>query len=135
MKRKCRVLVTKIGMDGHDLGAKTVAKILSDGGIEVIYLGKFQTPESIVNAAVAEDVDVIGISALSPNYITLIPMVIDLLKERNVSNLKVILGGVVPEPFASRILEHGVSRIFGPHSTSEDIKKFIVGLTKGSDTI
>jgi len=124
-KRKIRVLITKIGLDGHDLGAQLIAKILRDAGMEVIYLGKFQTPKRIVSAVISESVDIIGISVLSPNHILLIPEMTDLLKKHDMSHVKVIVGGIVPEPFASQIIEHGVNKIFAHHSTSEDIINYI----------
>jgi len=124
--RKIRVLITKIGLDGHDLGAQLIAKILRNAGMEVIYLGKFQTPERIVSAAISESVDIIGISVLSPNHILLIPQVTGLLQKQGMNHIKVIVGGIVPEPFASQIMEHGVNKIFGHHSTSEEIINYIM---------
>ncbi|MFH1350768.1 MAG: cobalamin-dependent protein [Pseudomonadota bacterium] len=119
------MLVTKIGLDGHDLGAKWVAKVLSNAGMEVVYLGKFQTPERVVEAAIAEDVDIIGISVLSPNHSLLIPKVIGLLKGKNIDNIHIIVGGIVPEPDTQKLMRSGVGRIFGHHSTSEEIIGYI----------
>jgi len=123
--RKIRVLITKIGLDGHDLGAQLIARILRDAGMEVIYLGKFQTPERIVSATISESVDIIGISVLSPNHTLLIPKVTELLRKHGMNHVKVIVGGIIPEPFASQIMEHGVNKIFGHHSTSEEIINYI----------
>lgn len=102
-----------------------VASILRDAGMEVIYLGKFQMPENIVKAAIQEDVDVIGISCQSPNHILLIPDVVRLLRENDVNDILVIAGGIIPEPYATQLKSSGVSEIFGPNTSSEQIVECI----------
>ena len=122
---KIKILLTKIGLDGHDRGIKVVASILRDAGMEVVYLGKFQMPENIVQAAIQEDIDVIGISCQSPNHILLIPKVIQLLRENDVNDVLVIAGGIIPKPYASQLKSSGVSEIFGPNTSSEEIVDYI----------
>ena len=123
--KKIKVIVTKIGLDGHDRGMKVVATILRDAGIEVIYLGKFQMPEDIVKAAIQEDVDVIGISCQSPNHILLIPQVIRLLRENDINDILVVAGGIIPEPYCSQLKSSGVNEIFGPNTSSQEIVDYI----------
>ena len=126
--RKIRVIVSKIGLDGHDVGAKVVSSLLRDAGMEVIYLGKFQTPEMIVETALQENVDVIGLSCHSPNHVRLIPRMMDLLMERDLQNIVVIVGGSIPEPFATELKRMGVSEIFGPGTMTEKIIETITSL-------
>ncbi|MGQ9619329.1 MAG: cobalamin B12-binding domain-containing protein, partial [Candidatus Aminicenantia bacterium] len=124
-KRKIRVLIAKPGLDGHDRGAKVVARALRDAGFEVIYTGLRQTPEQIVNTAVQEDVDVIGISILSGAHNALFPRIMELLKEKGMRNVIVIAGGIIPEvdiPFLKSI---GIEEIFLPGTSTEDIINFI----------
>jgi len=123
--RKIKVIVTKIGLDGHDRGMKVVATILRDAGIGVIYLGKFQMPEDIVKAAIQEDVDVIGISCQWPNHILLIPEVLRLLKENDIDDVLVVAGGIIPEPYSSQLKSSGVNEIFGPNTSSQQIVDYI----------
>jgi methylmalonyl-CoA mutase, C-terminal domain len=123
--KKIKVIVTKIGLDGHDRGLKVVATILRDAGLEVIYLGKFQMPEDIVKAAIQEDVDVIGISCQSPTHILLIPQLINLLKENNIDDILVVAGGIIPEPYCSQLKSGGVHQIFGPNTPSKEIVDYI----------
>lgn len=119
--RKIRVVISKIGLDGHDVGAKVISTMLRGAGIEVIYLGKFQTPEMIVEAALEENADVIGLSCLSPNHVRLIPKMMDLLKERGMEDIVVVVGGTVPDPYPAELKAVGVTEVFGPGTMSEKI--------------
>src|SRR5215472_18123063 len=112
--RKIRVLIAKPGLDGHDRGAKVVARALRDGGMEVIYAGLRQTPEAIVESAVEEDVDLIGLSCLSGAHMALFPRVLALLKERKVRNVPVFAGGIIPDEDATRLRKMGIRAVFGP---------------------
>jgi len=125
MKRKLRVLVAKPGLDGHDRGAKVVANALRDAGMEVIYTGLHQTPELIAEAAVQEDVDVIGLSILSGAHMTIFPKILELLKEKGAEHIKVIGGGIVPEEDIAELESMGVAKIFGPGTDTRDIVKFL----------
>jgi methylmalonyl-CoA mutase C-terminal domain/subunit len=120
-----RVLVAKPGLDGHDRGAKVVARALRDAGMEVIYLGLHQTPEQIVEAAVDEDVDVIGLSILSGAHMTIFPRVIDLLKEKDASDIVLVGGGIIPPEDAERLEAMGVKKLFGPGTTTSEIVEFV----------
>ncbi len=122
---KIRVLIAKPGLDGHDRGAKVVARSLRDAGYEVIYTGLRQTPEAIVATAVQEDVDAIGVSILSGAHNTVFPRIIELLKEKNASDIKVFGGGVIPETDIPGLLKCGVGRIFTPGTPTEDVVKFL----------
>lgn len=124
-KRKIRVLIGKLGLDGHDRGAKIIATALSEAGMEVIYTGILQTPEKVVNAALQEDVDVIGLSSLAGAHETLIPRVIDLLSEKGVSDIMVLAGGIIPAEDATRLKEYGVAEVFGPGTNTRDVIAFI----------
>ncbi|HRE48567.1 MAG TPA: cobalamin B12-binding domain-containing protein [Aggregatilineales bacterium] len=124
-ERKIRVLVAKPGLDGHDRGAKVVARALRDAGMEVIYTGLRQTPEMIVEAALQEDVDVIGLSILSGAHMALIPRIMELMKANDLSDVKVILGGIVPDDDLPVLKAMGVSGVFGPGANTEDIAKHI----------
>ena len=123
--RKIRVLVAKPGLDGHDRGAKVIARALRDAGMEVIYTGLRQTPEMIAAAALQEDVDAVGVSILSGAHNTLCPRIISLLREQGMNNCLVIVGGIVPEDDIPRLKEEGVSAIFLPGTSTQDIVKFI----------
>ena len=125
MQRKIRVLVGKPGLDGHDRGAKVVAAALRDAGMEVIYTGLHQTPEMIVNAAVQEDVDAIGLSIMSGAHMTLFPAVIDLLRESKAGDIEVFGGGIIPDDDIPRLKQLGVSEIFTPGSSTQDIVQWI----------
>jgi len=114
-----------LGLDGHDRGAKIVARALRDAGMEVIYTGLRQTPEQIVNAALQEDVDVIGLSILSGAHMTLVPAVIRLMKENKMNDVLVVLGGIVPDVDIPKVKEMGVSEIFLPGSPTTEIIEFI----------
>ena len=125
MERKIRVLVAKPGLDGHDRGAKIVARALRDAGMEVIYTGLHQTTEMIVETAVQEDVDVIALSLLSGAHMTLFTDVTKLLKEKKMEDVLVVGGGVIPEDDIPELKKAGVSGIFGPGTHTETIVKFI----------
>lgn len=120
-----RVLVAKPGLDGHDRGAKVIARALRDAGMEVIYTGLRQTPEMIVNAAVQEDVDCIGLSILSGAHNAIIPRVMALLKERGAEDILVVLGGTIPEQDIAALEEKGVAAVFGPGTSLEAVVRFI----------
>jgi len=123
--RKLRILVAKPGLDGHDRGAKIIARALRDAGMEVIYTGLHQTPEMIVNAAVQEDVDAIGLSIMSGAHMTLFPAVLELLKESKASDIDVFGGGIIPDDDIPRLKDLGVSEIFTPGSSTQDIVQWI----------
>lgn len=126
MERKIRVFLCKPGLDGHDRGVLIVGQALRDAGMEVIYSGLKQTPENLVEAAIQEDVDVVGISLLSGAHMALIPRVTELLNKRGAGDVLVIAGGVIPADDAeSLVLEHGVSRVFGPGTNTADIVGFV----------
>lgn len=120
-ERKIRVLIAKPGLDGHDRGAKVVARALRDAGMEVIYSGLRQTPEMIAEAALQEDVDVVGISILSGAHMTLVPRVLELLKANGQEHVKVFLGGIIPNEDVSHLEEMGVAHIYGPGTLTKDI--------------
>jgi len=125
MERKIRVLVAKPGLDGHDRGAKVVARALRDAGMEVIYTGLHQTAEMIVEAAVQEDVDVIGLSLLSGAHMTLFVDVANLLKKKGVDDVLVVGGGIIPEEDAPKLKKAGIASVFGPGTPCEEIVDFI----------
>ncbi len=125
MGRQIRVLVAKPGLDGHDRGAKVVASALRDAGMEVIYTGLHQTPERIVEAAVQEDVDVVGLSILSGAHMTLFPKVVDLLTREGMGDVLVIGGGIIPEPDHAELTKRGIRKIFGPGTPTPDIVTYI----------
>ena len=115
-----RVLVAKVGLDGHDRGIKVVARLLRDAGMEVVYTGLFQTPESVASAAIQEDVNVVGLSMLSGAHLTLAPLVVDALRERG-SDIPVVLGGIVPPRDEEELRAAGVAAVFGPGASAEQI--------------
>lgn len=115
-----RVLVAKVGLDGHDRGVKVVARILRDAGMEVIYTGLFQTPETVASAALDEDVDVVGLSMLSGAHMTLAPLVVQALRKRNIST-PVVIGGIVPPRDVQELLSAGVAGVIGPGATIEEV--------------
>jgi methylmalonyl-CoA mutase C-terminal domain/subunit len=125
MSRPIRVLVAKPGLDGHDRGAKVVAAALRDAGFEVIYTGLRQTPESIVDAAVQEDVDAIGVSIHSGAHMTLIPRILALLRERGAGHVLVTGGGIIPPDDASRLEAMGVGRLFGPGTPTRELVEYL----------
>ena len=120
-----RVLVAKPGLDGHDRGAKVVAKALRDAGMEVIYTGLRQTPEQIVETAIQEDVDLIGLSCLSGAHMTLFPKVMELLQAKGVKDILVTGGGIIPMEDVPRLKKAGIAEVFGPGTTSGEIINFI----------
>jgi methylmalonyl-CoA mutase, C-terminal domain len=124
-ERKLRILVAKPGLDGHDRGAKIIARALRDAGMEVIYTGLHQTPEMIVNAAVQEDVDAIGMSIMSGAHMTLFPAVIDLLKGSQATDIAVFGGGIIPDDDIPKLKKLGVTEIFTPGSSTQDIVQWI----------
>jgi methylmalonyl-CoA mutase C-terminal domain/subunit len=123
--RKIRVLVAKPGLDGHDRGAKVIARALRDAGMEVIYTGLRQTPEMIAAAALQEDVDAVGVSILSGAHNTLCPRIVQLLREKGLDDCLVLVGGIVPKEDIVRLKELGVAEIFLPGTSTEDIVKFL----------
>ena len=127
MTKPIRVLVAKPGLDGHDRGAKVIARALRDAGMEVIYTGLRQTPEMIVNAALQEDVQVIGLSILSGAHNAIVPRVMELLREKDMADVKVIVGGIVPDEDAQSLKQQGVAAVFQPGASLEAIVSFIRG--------
>lgn len=125
MDRPIRVLVAKPGLDGHDRGAKVIARSLRDAGMEVIYTGLRQTPEQIVAAAIQEDVDVVALSILSGAHNHLFPKVVNLLKEEGVDDMLIIGGGVIPEDDIPFLIESGVESVFTPGTPTKDVVEFI----------
>ena len=125
MERKIRVLIGKPGLDGHDRGAKVVASALRDAGMEVIYTGLHQTPEMIVEAAIQEDVDVVGLSILSGAHMTLFPKIIAMLRERGAEDIMVVGGGIIPEDDAAELARQGVAAVFTPGAPTTEIVDFI----------
>jgi methylmalonyl-CoA mutase C-terminal domain/subunit len=124
-ERTLRILVGKPGLDGHDRGAKIIARAFRDAGFEVIYTGLHQTPEQIVAAAIQEDVDCVGLSILSGAHNTLLPRVCQLFKEKNATDIKVFGGGVIPEDDIPALKAAGISEVFTPGTSTEDIVKWI----------
>ena len=126
MERKIRVLIAKPGLDGHDRGAKVIARALRDAGMEVIYTGLQQTPQMVVDAALEEDVDAIGLSILSGAHMTLLPRIVQLLHAADASDILVIAGGIISAADAETLQrEHGIAHIFGPGTTMQEIVAFI----------
>jgi methylmalonyl-CoA mutase C-terminal domain/subunit len=123
--KKIRVLIAKPGLDGHDRGAKVVARALRDAGMEVIYTGLRQTPEMIVEAALQEDVDVVGLSILSGAHMALFPRIINLLKENGLNGVLVVAGGIIPDEDVPALKELGIRGIFGPGTSTQEVVKFI----------
>lgn len=125
MNRPVRVLVAKVGLDGHDRGAKVIATALRDAGMEVIYTGLRQTPEMVVNAALQEDVDAIGISILSGAHMTVFPRIIQLMKEKEMNDVLLTGGGIIPEDDMKILNEMGAGKLFAPGTTTSDIAEYI----------
>jgi methylmalonyl-CoA mutase C-terminal domain/subunit len=131
-----RVLVAKPGLDGHDRGAKVIARALRDAGMEVIYTGLRQTPEMIVNAALQEDVQVIGLSILSGAHNAIVPRVLELLREKDMGDVKLIIGGIVPDEDAQELKRQGVAAVFQPGASLDSIVQFIRSATEDrQDTV
>jgi methylmalonyl-CoA mutase C-terminal domain/subunit len=126
MKEKIRVLIAKPGLDSHDRGAKVVARALRDAGMEVIYTGLRQTPEQIAETALQEDVDVIGLSILSGAHKALFPKIMELLKEKGLTDVMVFAGGIIPEEDIAELKRLGIKEIFGPGTSTERIIQFVL---------
>ena len=124
-ERKVRILVAKPGLDGHDRGAKVVARALRDAGFEVIYTGLHQTPEQIVETAIQEDADAVGISILSGAHMTLVPRILEGLKENGIDDVVVVVGGTIPTEDASELKEKGVAAVFTPGAPTSEIVDFL----------
>ena len=131
MSSKIRVLVAKPGLDGHDRGAKVVVRGLRDLGMEVVYLGLRVSPEQIVEAAVQEDVDVVGLSCLSGAHMSLFPKTMELLRKKGPKDLVVVAGGIIPEKDIPQLKEAGIAEVFGPGTSIDTIAKFITTKTGG----
>ena len=130
-ERKIRVLVAKPGLDGHHRGAKVVARALRDGGMEVIYTGLRQTPEMIAEAALQEDVDVVGLSILSGAHMILAPRILELLRANGQENVKIFIGGIIPDEDVPRLKKMGVAGVYGPGASTEQIVADIREATEG----
>lgn len=125
MNRPIRVLVAKVGLDGHDRGAKVIASFLRDAGMEVIYTGLRQTPEMVVNAALQEDVDAIGISILSGAHMTVFPKIVQLMKEKGLNNVLLTGGGIIPDKDMEKLYEKGVGKLFPPGTDTNQVVSYI----------
>ncbi|MDE3090675.1 MAG: cobalamin B12-binding domain-containing protein [Chloroflexota bacterium] len=123
--RPIRVLIAKPGLDGHDRGAKVVARALRDAGMEVIYTGIRQTPEMIAEAALQEDVDVVGLSILSGAHIDLFPRIVDLLKQKGLNDVLLVCGGIIPDEDMAMLGRMGFAGVFGPGTFTQDVARFI----------
>jgi len=132
-ERKIRVLVAKPGLDGHDRGAKVVARALRDAGMEVIYTGIRQTPEMIAEAALQEDVDIVGLSILSGAHMALCPRIIELLRAQEMDDVIVLLGGIIPDEDVEPLKQLGVRGVFGPGTSTHDIIDFIRHATQAKE--
>jgi methylmalonyl-CoA mutase cobalamin-binding domain/chain len=120
-----RVVLAKVGLDGHDRGVKVVARALRDAGMHVIYAGLWQTPEAVVRAVIDEDADWLGLSLLSGAHMTLVPRVLELLREAGLADVGVLVGGIIPETDVPRLLEMGVARVFGPGTALDEIVDYL----------
>jgi methylmalonyl-CoA mutase C-terminal domain/subunit len=127
MARKIRVVIAKAGLDGHDRGAKIIARALRDAGMEVIYTGLHQTPEQIVETAIQEDADAVGISILSGAHMTLVPRVVDGLRDAGADDVLVVVGGTIPRDDADELRRRGVAEVFTPGAPTSDIVEFLRG--------
>jgi methylmalonyl-CoA mutase, C-terminal domain len=125
MNERLRVLVAKPGLDGHDRGAKVIARAFRDAGFEVIYTGLRQTPEQIVNAALQEDADVVGLSVLSGAHMTLCPRIMELIKKEGLDEVLVVVGGIIPDQDVIKLKEYGVAEVFQPGASTEDIIAYV----------
>ena len=134
MNRPIRILVAKVGLDGHDRGAKIIATALRDVGMEVIYTGLRQTPEMVVNAALQEDVDAIGISILSGAHLTVFPKIIALMKEKGMNDVLLTGGGIIPEDDKTKLTEIGVGELFAPGTATSEISTYIKNWVKKNRT-
>jgi methylmalonyl-CoA mutase cobalamin-binding domain/chain len=120
-----RVVLAKVGLDGHDRGIKVVARALRDAGMQVIYAGLWQTPEAVVRAVADEDAGWLGLSILSGAHMTLVPRVLDLLREAGLGHVGILVGGIIPEPDVPKLLDMGVARVFGPGTALPEIVDFL----------
>jgi len=125
MNERLRVVVAKPGLDGHDRGAKVIARAFRDAGFEVIYTGLRQTPEQIVNAALQEDADVVGLSVLSGAHMTLCPRIMELMKKEGLDEVLVVVGGIIPDHDIEKLKAIGISEVFQPGASTEDIVTYI----------
>src|SRR5690348_2421406 len=125
MAGRVRVVIAKVGLDGHDRGAKVIARALRDAGMEVIYTGLHQTPEQVVETAIQEDADAVGISILSGAHMTLVPRIVDLLRERGAEDVLVVVGGTIPAEDADELKAQGVAAIFTPGAPTSEIVDFL----------
>src|SRR5688572_17378137 len=128
-----RVVLAKVGLDGHDRGVKVVARALRDAGMEVIYAGLWQTPEAVVRTAADEDADWLGLSLLSGAHMTLVPRVLDLLRQAGLDHVGVLVGGIIPEGDVPKLLDMGVARVFGPGTPLPDIIAFLQANTRRAE--
>jgi methylmalonyl-CoA mutase C-terminal domain/subunit len=134
-EKKIRVLVAKPGLDGHDRGAKVVARALRDAGMEVIYTGLRQTPEMIAEAALQEDVDAVGLSILSGAHMALAPRILELLKANGQGNVKIFLGGIIPDEDVPQLKTLGITGIYGPGTSTEDIVRDVRASVLGEPVV
>lgn len=134
-RRPIRVLIAKPGLDGHDNGAKIVARLLKDAGMEVIYTGIRQTVDAVLRTAVQEDVDVIGLSILSGSHLSICKELVEKMKKENIDDKMVAVGGIIPRKDVNRLKEMGVAEIFGPSSTTKEIVRFIQDEVQKRDEI
>ena len=132
LNRPIRVLVAKVGLDGHDRGAKVIATALRDAGMEVIYTGLRQTPEMVVNAALQEDVDAIGVSILSGAHMTVFPKILQLMKEKQMDGVLLTGGGIIPEDDMKKLNEMGVGKLFAPAASTGEIAEYILNQVKAN---
>jgi methylmalonyl-CoA mutase C-terminal domain/subunit len=132
MAKKIKVIMAKPGLDGHDRGAKLLSRILAEAGMEVVYTGLRQTPEMVVDTALQEDADVVGLSSLSGVHTYFFPRVVELLKEKKLANVLVVGGGIIPEEDIPELKKAGVAAIFGPGTNTGEIVQFIKGNVKGN---
>jgi methylmalonyl-CoA mutase C-terminal domain/subunit len=128
--KKIRVVVAKPGLDGHDRGAKIIARALRDAGMEVIYTGLHQTPEQIVETVIQEDADAVGLSILSGAHMTLVPRVLELLEEQGIKDVLITVGGTIPADDVPQLKELGVAEVFGPGAHTQEIVEFIRGAVR-----
>jgi methylmalonyl-CoA mutase C-terminal domain/subunit len=127
MEKKIRILIAKPGLDGHDRGAKVIARALRDAGMEVIYTGLRQTPEMIAEAALQEDVDAVGLSILSGAHLTLLPRIVACLRDKGLDDVLVFAGGIIPDEDLAPLQEAGVAAVFGPGTNTDSVVEFIRG--------
>ena len=127
MSERIRIVIAKPGLDGHDRGAKIIARALRDAGMEIVYTGLHQTPEQIAETAIQEDADAVGISILSGAHMTLVPRILDLLRKDGAEDVLVVVGGTVPQDDADELKRQGVAEVFGPGASTSEIVDFLKG--------